>query len=61
MHLIQQVAHTLGLWKPSPDEAMEHELARDRLKAQERRVHALDRAVEVIQRALIEEPSRDSS
>lgn len=61
MHLALTIMQALGLRESDPDALMERELARDRLRAQERRVHALDRAVEVIQRKLTEGPSRDQS
>lgn len=43
---------------PPADEAAERERARERLLEQERRILALDRAVEVVQRKLTEEPPR---
>lgn len=45
----------LGFGRLSPDEVIERERARERLREQERRVQQLDRAVEVIQRKMAEE------
>lgn len=40
--------------RPNPDEIRDREHARARLLAQEQRVQAIDRAVEVVQRSLNE-------
>jgi hypothetical protein len=45
----------LGVKRVSPDDAAERERARERLLDQERRVQALDRVMEVVQRTLAED------
>lgn len=51
----------LGFGKAVRDDAADRERALEQLRDQERRVYALDRAVEVIQRSLLEDHARDDA